>query len=229
MIVEIQSYGVIYTLINNLNGKKYIGQTKNIQRRINEYRTRKVSSSKKYNYLIIRVINDIGFNNFTIEIIDMAFSKKELSYKEKYYITYFKTTDSMFGYNSRNGNLKEGLNENTKKLMSASHIGLTETADTKRKKSKKVIAFKNNLCYICDNGKLFADFISRNKDNVSHAILRALCISGWYVFYLNNIYIDKSDLYEKRKDKKYLELYRLVERGVETIQSSYIIEYIRYE
>jgi len=71
----------------------------------------------------------------------------------------------------------------------------------------------------------FNKIISFLKESINQNLYRLI----YSIDYLNNIYIDKSDLYEKRKDKKYLELYRLVERGVETIQSSYIIEYIRYE
>jgi len=228
MIINIKPYGFIYVLTNKNNGKKYIGQTKNIIRRINEYKTRKVFSNKKYNYTIMRIINKIGFHNFSFEVIDDAFSKKELSRKEKYYILYFNTTNPEFGYNSRLGDLKGCLNQTTKELMSKSHKGLKETGITKKKKSKRVIVFRDNNCYICDSGKLFGNFIGKGRDIISHFILNGYRVCGWYVFRLDDN-IDRSYLYENLMDKNYIKLYKLVEMGLETIESLYQVKYIEYK
>lgn len=88
LYIEIKPYGVIYLLKNKINGKIYIGQTIDFNRRMNEHKNRKPSLSKKYNYHITKIINNYGFNNFSSEIIDVAYSKKDLDKNEKYYKFY---------------------------------------------------------------------------------------------------------------------------------------------
>lgn len=229
LTIKIVPYGVIYKLTNKLNGKIYIGKTKHFLRRMNEYKTRKVTDSRRYNYGIMREINSVGFDNFKVEILDYAFSDKELAKLEKYYIISLKSTNPDIGYNSRTGDLDEPLNDATRKLMSKSHTGLVETSETKRKKSKPIIAFKDKTCYIAESGKLFAVHIGTTKDMVSHAISRGMKIRGYYVFRLEDSNIDHSDKYRYLKDPMYLKLYKLVRKGVETIEKSYEIKHISYE
>lgn len=184
LTIDIIPYGVIYKLTNKLNGKIYIGKTRNFSRRMNEYKTRKVQDNPRYNYGIMREINSVGFDNFIAEIIDCAFSASKLAELEKYYILKFDSNNPEIGYNSRSGDLTEPLNNKTRELMSKSHVGITETPSTKRKKSKPIIAFKDNKCYIAESGKLFADYIGSTKDMVSHAISKCMKIRGYYVFRL---------------------------------------------
>jgi len=226
--IEIIPYGVIYKSTNKLNGKIYIGKTVNYIRRMNEYKTRKVLGNKKYNYNIMREINLVGFNNFTSEVIDYAFSKEQLEYLEKFYIITYDAINPNIGYNSRTGDLNEPLNNKTRELMSKSHLGLTETSITKRKKSKKVIAFKDNIWYIADSGKLFADYIDSSKDMVSHAINKCMKIQGYYVFRYDTTK-DLLDKYNKLKDKNYAKLYMEIKEGLETIEKSLNVVYIQYD
>lgn len=226
--IDIPVYGVIYKLTNTLNGKIYIGKTKNFLRRMNEYKTRKVTDSRRYNYGIMREINSVGFENFKVNILDYAFSDEELAKLEKYHILKNDSINPEIGYNSRSGDLQEPLNEKTRELMSKSHIGLTETSETKRKKSKPVIAFKDDTCYIAESGQLFAVFIGSSKDMVSHAINKGMKIRDYYVFRKDSDK-DKSDKYRHLRDPMYYKLYKLVRKGVETIEKSYKIKYIKYD
>lgn len=211
-----------------MNGKIYIGQTKKYVRRINEYKSRKIEDSRRYNYGIMREINNIGFDNFKFEIIDYAFSSEQLDALEKYYILKLDSTNPDKGYNSRTGNLSEPLNNKTRQFMSESHRGLIEDASTKKKKSKPMIAFKGRNVVIADSGKLFSDFIGSTKDMVSHAINKGMKIKGFYVFRLYNEN-DLSDMYKNLKDKKYYDYYKLVEKGLETIEKSFNVIYIKYD
>ena len=195
---------------------------------MNEYKNRKASDNKRYNYKIMRIINEIGFENFSYEIIDVAFTSDELSKKEEYYIRKLNTFDQNYGYNSRLGDLKSPLNTDTRRRMSISHTGLKESSETKRKKSKRVIAFKDGVFYIAGSAKLFGDYIGKGKDMVSHAIVKGMKIAGYYVFHLDDKE-DKTYKYTKLKDKKYLELYKLVRKGVEIIEKSYEVKYILYD
>lgn len=60
----------IYKIINQVNGKIYVGQTrKTIDQRMNEHITASFSNSEKkdYNFLLHKAIRKYGSSNFTIE------------------------------------------------------------------------------------------------------------------------------------------------------------------
>lgn len=87
---------IIYKIVNNINGKIYIGQTKNAlsQRIAAHIRDNKTPVQK--------AINKYGLESFTISVIDEADSKEILKEKEKYWI---KTLDCKIpkGYNIADG------------------------------------------------------------------------------------------------------------------------------
>jgi group I intron endonuclease len=58
----------IYKITNNINGKMYIGKTKNIEKRLKQH----INSSKRKKTKLYCAINKYGFNNFTIDIIDVC-------------------------------------------------------------------------------------------------------------------------------------------------------------
>jgi hypothetical protein len=82
----------IYKITNLLNSKIYIGKD--------------VSSDPKYygsGVIINNAIKKYGIENFLKEVIDTATSKKELSEKEKYWISHYNSTNREIGYNISNG------------------------------------------------------------------------------------------------------------------------------
>lgn len=68
----------IYIITNNTNGKKYVGQSINIDERI------RVHSRGLKNSLIGRAVNKYGWDNFSVEIIEVL--KDELDKREIKYI-----------------------------------------------------------------------------------------------------------------------------------------------
>lgn len=62
------------------------------------------------------------------------------------------------------------MNIITKRKMSKAHIGLTESADTKRKKSNKIIAIKDDELIYYDSAKLFGDYIGSTKDYIKKIV-----------------------------------------------------------
>ena len=103
-------YGVIYKCTNLINGKIYIGQTKNLKNRIKMH---KKNVENKVNRKLYDSMNKHGFENFKWEVIDVALSKEELNFKEKFYIIKFNSFNS--GYNMTiggdGGNTFEGLSK----------------------------------------------------------------------------------------------------------------------
>jgi hypothetical protein len=82
----------IYKITNLLNSKIYIG--KDTKSNPNYYGSGSI---------IKRSIKKYGIENFTKEIIDRAETKEELAEKEKYWISYFNSTNKDIGYNISSG------------------------------------------------------------------------------------------------------------------------------
>lgn len=103
-------YGVIYKIINKINGKIYIGQTKN------SFKIRYKYNFEKYttNYLIKKDLKKYGIENFEInEKFDFANSKEELNEKEIFWINYYGGCYSDKVYNLTEGG-ENGLGTYTK-------------------------------------------------------------------------------------------------------------------
>jgi len=98
---------IIYKIVNNINGKVYVGQT--IQPL-----NKRISYHVWQNRLPIqKALNKYGIQSFTISIIDSADSKDVLDEKEKYWIK-FLDCRAPNGYNLTDGG--EGLKNPTEKI-----------------------------------------------------------------------------------------------------------------
>lgn len=83
---------VIYKITNSVNGKIYIGK----------------DSTNRKNYYgsgqaIKNAILKYGKDNFTKEIIDVCQDLSSLNEREKYWISFYKSTDPKIGYNRSSG------------------------------------------------------------------------------------------------------------------------------
>lgn len=87
----------IYKITNKLNNKCYIGQSVNIDNRIN---THKIS---KNDSLIDNDIKNFGVENFTFEILEEC-DYRELNIRESYYIQKYNSINN--GYNISKGSQK---------------------------------------------------------------------------------------------------------------------------
>jgi group I intron endonuclease len=86
---------IIYKATNTVNGKYYIGKTKNSLE--SRKKTHKLASTKK-DWLFYRAINKHGFDNFKWEIIIECYDVKKLNELEKKYIS-----ENHNGYNVAKG------------------------------------------------------------------------------------------------------------------------------
>ena len=95
--------GEIYKITNLINGKMYIGQTKNdARRRWTEHKR----DAKKHNYrsLLHNAINKYGADNFNMEVIEYEVPDEKLNEREIYWIKYYGTFDNPEkGYNLTSG------------------------------------------------------------------------------------------------------------------------------
>lgn len=126
-IGNLDVYGIIYKIINILNGKVYIGQTtdsrgfdgryhykgEGIERVFNHYQGLK-NRQLPYNEHLYNSIIKYGFESFNISyVFDTAFSKEELDTKEICWISFYNSANVHYGYNySKGGN--DSLSHGTK-------------------------------------------------------------------------------------------------------------------
>ena len=100
---------IIYKFTNTLNGKIYIGQTvRTLEKRVKEHFYESSKGCKAFK----AAVNKYGQENFSLEILDTAFSEKELDEKEMLYIAHYKSDDRDHGYNlTKGGHHFRGLSQ----------------------------------------------------------------------------------------------------------------------
>ena len=99
-------YNCIYMYINTINGKRYIGQTVNFNKRHNEHIYMSNNKQyKQYNLPIHCAIRKYGMDNFQIDILAQNIDdKQERNELEKSFISYFNTLcKNGIGYNVAEG------------------------------------------------------------------------------------------------------------------------------
>lgn len=122
----------IYCITNKINGKKYIGQSKDVFKRWFEHTTSSTQSNKLLHDDIIKC----GIENFTFEVLEICEDSISLNEKEIYYINKYQSFES--GYNETvggNGTKKYYTYNKDKrlkiiyKLLKESNLNLKEIGD----------------------------------------------------------------------------------------------------
>jgi|SRR5579872_2931347 len=108
------------------NGKSYIGQTFNYQRRCWEHQ-RPSKSRAFYN-----AIQKYGWNNFKHEILKDGLTLEEASFWEEFYIKYFNTIKPN-GYNIRAGGNNSRVHEETKIKIGNANRGRIKSEEERKK------------------------------------------------------------------------------------------------
>lgn len=104
----------VYQHINKVNGKRYIGITKQIP----EARWGKDGSNYKSSPYFWSAIQKYGWNNFEHEILFDNLSKEDACIKEIELIAHFNTQNKQYGYNIMDGGSSTTMPENIRKIMS---------------------------------------------------------------------------------------------------------------
>ena len=106
----------IYAIRNSINGKMYIGQSRDIMHRWEQhvYHRCAITASE-----IDKAINEFGLQNFDFIILDLC-EPEELDMKEDYYIRYYKTCSE--GYNQILGGQDNIGESNSNAKLSAKDV-----------------------------------------------------------------------------------------------------------
>jgi len=190
--------GIIYKITCTVNNKVYIGQTIRTMESRFERHIRDAERSENPTIHFQRAIKKYGRDAFKIEKIDEANSQQDLNEKERYWISFYKSTDNNFGYNSALGG--EGgntyLNKSPKEMgdikskISKSNSGRNNGA-SKQIKCKSVLT---NEEHYFDTITECLNFFNIKNKNVIMSRVNNKCLSLWrneWLFALeNNEYID---------------------------------------
>lgn len=107
----------IYKYENKINGKVYIGQTNNIQKRKNGHKSCSFNpKSNDYNIPFHSAIRKYGLNSFNFTILEEIDDSKNQNYvndREKYYIEQYQSLISLNGYNVSQGGQRFSLEKRT--------------------------------------------------------------------------------------------------------------------
>ena len=87
----------IYCIINNKNGRRYVGQSINLSRRIREHFS-KLRKGTLPNEALQKDFNT-DWHYFQVVYLEVNTPQHKLSEREKYWIDYYDTRDPEKGYN----------------------------------------------------------------------------------------------------------------------------------
>lgn len=142
----------IYAIQNKINGKLYIGQSIDIDRRWKQEK-----KCKKINKHLKRSIIKYGIDNFLFFVLEEV-ERKKLNEREKFYIKLYHTLDSEYGYNETSGGdssyirSHQKLTEEHKTKISLANKGhklSKETIEKMRKAKKKKVLEKHKIDIWC--------------------------------------------------------------------------------
>lgn len=127
----------LYKISNYVNGKIYIGLTKNPKRRWQQHKSDAKGKCKQY---IHHAMAKYGIDNFTFEIISSHKILEDADRHEISLINQYNTRNKQYGYNiavgGEHGMLGFHHSDDAKKKMSESRKGYKPSIETRQKMSK---------------------------------------------------------------------------------------------
>ena len=171
----------IYKITNKINGKSYIGQTTDYQRRFREHRNK--GYGEEPNKPLYNAFDKYGINNFDFEVIeDLTENYNE---REKYWIQYYNTLLPN-GYNVEPGGEEPPLNigenspyaehtkqqiEEIKELLKNTDISFEELAKKYNYSVSSILKINNGKIWFNQNNVYPLRVDKRNKKYYSERAL----------------------------------------------------------
>lgn len=140
----------IYCIENLVNGKKYIGQSTNIDNRRRQHLSL-LRRNMHCNEHLQHAWNKYGERNFKFFILELCedYSMDEL---ERLYIEKYNSMDAQYGYNHESGgNLKKKASKETRKKISENHANVAKENNpfyNKKHSAESIQKFMSNENYI---------------------------------------------------------------------------------
>lgn len=113
----------IYRITNSINGKVYIGQSINPERRFRRH-------CKRVDSVISRAIAKYGAPNFTMEVIYQTTDENDVDWAEQHFIQEHKSMVEFGGYNVEpGGQVNKTMSETSKQKISATLTGRKQSEE----------------------------------------------------------------------------------------------------
>lgn len=132
----------IYKIQNKSNGKIYIGQSNNIERRFREHQTKGATSRIPVDMAIAKY----GIDNFTYEVVEET-SIENLNNAEQFWIKYYNSKEK--GYNCSDGGEQQSCGENNgrAKITEEDVIEIRKAYNNHEKQKKVYEKYKNIISF----------------------------------------------------------------------------------
>jgi len=146
----------IYKITNKINGKVYIGQSWNTEKRWKEH---KANDKCTHNIHLYNAFQKYGIENFEFEIIrtfiEGGLTQLLLDFFENYYIKFYNAMNNKKGYNKKEGGSNGKLSDESKNKIAKARKGKKESKETIEKRRLKLIGLKRS---------------KESKENISKAL-----------------------------------------------------------
>jgi group I intron endonuclease len=131
----------IYKIINKVNGKYYVGSSKNIHKRWNEHRS-DLNNKKHANEYLQKSWNKHGPNNFNFVIMECIKEEKLIEIEQKY-LDELKNEKRCYNLTFIAGRTE--MTDRVKLKLSIAHTGMKASEETKRKMSESMTGKNNHM------------------------------------------------------------------------------------
>lgn len=181
----------IYLFTNLVNNKLYVGQAKNLSKRIHSHRTTFNHGGNK-RMILYKAMLKYGIENFQIELIEEfeEYNPRQLDALEKYYIKYY-NSKAPYGYNQTDGGdggiLGYKMTDEQKQVISQNSKNTAR--DGRYTMYCYNINTKETTTYL--NCEEASEVLNINGDCIRGALCYKRLVNNTYLFYKN-----ESDLQE---------------------------------
>lgn len=159
----------IYKIENKINGKVYIGQSVNIERRWKDHKT--VYTCKKdhtYNYPLYKAFRKYGIKNFAFDVIEEC-KPSELNNLEKFWVDYYDSytkgyNQTLGGYGIFNKANKRMLEDITQDLL-GTELSINEIAEKHNLSYEMIQGINTGRYWVRD---IKYPIRNRNRNKVFH-------------------------------------------------------------
>lgn len=157
----------IYTIHNALNNKVYVGWSIDPQTRWTKHKRVAAGSRTKEKFYIHRALSKYGIDSFIFSILQEFSNETDVLQAEKYWIKFFNSLDSNYGYNltaGGEGTSGRKLSEETKNKISKAHIGMKHSERTITKIRAENIKRMQNASYKAHIVSLLTNYSKDEKN-----------------------------------------------------------------